>query len=349
MDFSKELPPFFYLLYIKFPLQGVIVLAESLFKKYGIAQVTIPLPFRLNHIHCYLSRQGEKDWTIIDTGLNRAESREKWRESFSHYGIIGDDIKKILLTHYHPDHLGYAGQLQDETGAGVQMGKEAYEQGIVNWTEENQKKVHKFYMQSGMEEKLVKDLIEHDRVFFSLVRPFPSVSSFIEEGNLIAIGELEFKAVHTPGHEEGHFCFYNSEEKILISGDHLLKKITPNISYLGSGDDNPLAVYLTSLEKISRLEIEFVLPGHGPIFHDAKERIFEIIRHHEERIEETFDTLAGEMSAFQVSRKLFRGGLTVHEERFAVGEAVAHLHYLLEKGEVKKTPDGNGVWYFSRC
>lgn len=321
---------------------------DQFFRKYGIAQVTIPLPFRLNHIHCYLTRQNDQDWTIIDTGLHRQETVDTWKKAFTQYGLKERDLKKIIVTHYHPDHFGYAGELQRETTADVLMGKKAYQLGKKNWTKENQKQSGQFYCQAGMEEKTVKELVEHDGGFFSMVRPFPEVTHFLQEGQQIQIGELTFRALHTPGHEEGHFCFYQPDEKLLFSGDHLLKKITPNISYLGLGDDNPLGTYLSSLEKLGELEINWVLPGHGPIFSDARERIDEIIQHHKERIIETYETIKREMTAFQISKLLFQRELTIHEERFALGETISHLAYLLAKGEIKKTPDSQGVWHYTR-
>lgn len=321
-------------------------MSEQFFKKYGIGQVTIPLPFRLNHIHCYLARQGEKDWTIIDTGLHRRETLEGWQNAFSHYGVKNKDIRKILVTHYHPDHFGYAGGLQEQTHAQVFMGQESYSRGLENWTEETHKQFHAFYGQVGMGGNTREELLQHDLGFFPMVRPFPTHPHFLQEGELFQIGELTFQAIHTPGHEQGHFCFYNSEEKILLSGDHLLKKITPNISYLGFGEENPLAIYLSSLKKIAQLEINWVLPGHGPIFSDAAERIEELLQHHEARIKETYDVLVGEMTASQICRKLFQRELTIHEERFAIGETVAHLAYLCDKGEIKKTSDSSEVWYY---
>lgn len=322
---------------------------EQFFKKYGIAQVTIPLPFRLNHIHCYLARQSKQDWTIIDTGLHRQETVDTWNKGFMNYGIKEKDIKTVIVTHYHPDHFGYAGQLQKNCKADVLMGQKAYQLGKRNWTKDNQAQSGQFYFQAGMESKTLKELVAHDGGFFPLVRPFPEVAHFLQEGQFIQIGELTFQALHTPGHEQGHFCFYQPEEKILFSGDHLLKKITPNISYLGIGDENPLDTYLSSLKKLSELEINWVLPGHGPVFTDARERIDEIIQHHKVRIRETYEAIKGEMTAFQISKVLFQRELTIHEERFALGETLSHLAYLLAKGEIKKTPDAQGVWHYARA
>jgi glyoxylase-like metal-dependent hydrolase (beta-lactamase superfamily II) len=302
--------------------------------QYGIHQVTIPLPFRLNHVNCYLACH-EGKWTIIDTGLHREETRRTWDEAFQKHGITAQDIERIILTHHHPDHFGFAGGLQDwSEGANVYMSEKAQEYAFSTWTEENFVQNQRFYLSAGMPEELVGQLKENDDTFYKLVRPFPRAIQPIIEGHTYQIGDLVYEAIHTPGHAEGHMCFYNKEEKVLLAGDHLLKKITPNISYHGSGDSNPLSTYLTSLEKILALDIALVIPGHGPVFTDAKERIEELMQHHAERLAYVLDAIKGEMTAYQISKQLFSRVLTVHEQRFAIGETIAHLHYLEEKDEI---------------
>ncbi|MED0755721.1 MBL fold metallo-hydrolase [Aneurinibacillus thermoaerophilus] len=316
-------------------------------KQYGVHQVTVPLPFRLNHVHCYLARV-ENKWTVIDTGLNREETKRTWQAAFREYGIAPEDVGRIILTHYHPDHFGYAGGLQKWTGADVYISETAQDRGLYVWTEENFERNEQFYLAAGMPEELVRKLRENDDAFYGLVRPFPEQTQIIHEGDTYRIGELTYEAIHTPGHAEGHMCFYNKEEKVLLAGDHLLKKITPNISYHGYGDPNPLRTYLASLEKIKTLEISLVVPGHGPVFTDAQERIEELLRHHEERLAFVLEQVRGEMTAYQVSQQLFSRVLTVHEQRFAIGETIAHLSYLEEKGELELCRDTTPYVYKRR-
>ncbi|MEZ2659009.1 MBL fold metallo-hydrolase [Aneurinibacillus aneurinilyticus] len=301
--------------------------------EYGIYQVTIPLPFRLNHVHCYLA-QHNGAWTVIDTGLNRDMTRETWQTAFQEHGIKPQDVENIILTHYHPDHFGYAGGMQEWTGADVYISNKSKERALFSWTAENFAYNRQFYLAAGMPDTVVEQLGENDDMFYKLVRPFPKQTKPIVEGGTYRIGELVYEAIHTPGHAEGHMCFYNKEEKVLLAGDHLLKKISPNISYHGHGDSNPLHTYLTSLEKIKALDIVLVIPGHGPVFTEAQERIEELVRHHEERLAFVLDVLDSEMTAYEISQKLFSHVLTVHEQRFAIGETLAHLNYLEEKGEI---------------
>lgn len=302
-------------------------------KQYGLYQVTIPLPFRLNHVHCYAAQQGDR-WTLIDTGLNRPETRQAWTEAFKEHGIMPEKVERVILTHHHPDHFGFAGGMQEWTGAEVYMSSEAEERAFFSWTRENFVRNQAFYTAAGVPEDIVKQLSENDDVFYELVRPFPRDVKRITEGHTYRIGELMYEAIETPGHAEGHMCFYNKEEKVLLAGDHLLKKISPNISYHGHGDANPLQTYLDSLNKIKGLDIALVVPGHGPVFTDAQERINELLHHHEERLARILDVMKGEMSAYEISEALFSRVLTVHEQRFAIGETIAHLHYLEQQQHI---------------
>lgn len=301
--------------------------------QYGLYQVTIPLPFRLNHVHCYAAHN-EGKWSIIDTGLNRPETRQAWEAAFQEHGIAPRSIERIILTHHHPDHFGFAGGMQEWSGADVYMSEEAEERALFSWTKENFMRNQSFYTAAGMPEEVVRQLGDNDDLFYGLVRPLPRDMKRIEEANTYRIGELVYEAIKTPGHAEGHICFYNKEEKVLLAGDHLLKKISPNISYHGHGDANPLQTYLTSLEKIRKLDIALVIPGHGPVFTDAQERIEELLQHHEERLAHMLDVMKGEMSAYAISQKLFSRVLTVHEQRFAIGETIAHLNYLEQQKKI---------------
>jgi glyoxylase-like metal-dependent hydrolase (beta-lactamase superfamily II) len=316
-------------------------------EKYGLHQVTIPLPFRLNHVHCYLAQNGE-GWTIVDTGLNREETRRAWEEAFSSCGIHPEkSIHSIILTHYHPDHFGYAGAMQEWTGANIHMNEAAKKIALDAWTEATFARNKRFVRAAGVPEDIAASLEENDQVFYSLVRPFPERIGALREGEHYRIGELMYEAIHTPGHAEGHICFYNKEEKILIAGDHVLKKITPNISYHGYGDENPLKTYLESLKKVHSLDVALVLPGHGPVFTDFHERVAEIICHHEERLGFILEHIKGHMTAFQISCSLFNRELSVHEQRFAMGETIAHLNYLLSEGGIQKEEDKKGILHYS--
>ncbi|MGG2026106.1 MBL fold metallo-hydrolase [Gottfriedia sp. S16(2024)] len=302
-------------------------------KGYGIYQVTIPLPFWNDNVHCYLARR-EGKWTIIDTAMNRNETRLAWEAAFNKYSIEPlRDVERILITHHHPDHFEYARELQQQTGANVFLSEKEQAVAQNNLDAES---FSRFYLTAGMPQKLVKQL----QPVNTSANRFPKNVCIIETNRLYPIGELLFEAIQMPGHSDGHICFYNSEEQILLSGDHLTRETIPYISYHGYGNKNPLSMYLETLKTMQLMEISLVLPGHGPIFMDAQERINELLHHYEERIGFVLEKITGEMSAYQVSNTLVPIGSSVLEKWIALGETNAYLSYLVAKGEIREYKDG---------
>ncbi|WAA12067.1 MBL fold metallo-hydrolase [Fervidibacillus halotolerans] len=306
----------------------------------GLKLVRLDLPFRLNHVNCLLA-EGEKGWIVIDTGLNNRYSKERWKEE-----LDGKEVSDIFVTHYHPDHFGYAGGLQQETGAKVSMPKIDAENGLKVWTDQFLKELHGHYALAGIPKSVATAMVENTREFVPRVTPYPKITHYFQEGERFQIGKLEYEVLFTPGHSDGLIVFYNRDQKVLIATDHILPKITPNISYWFHGDPNPLATYLQSLQKIEKLAVDFVIPGHGKPFYGANGRIEEIKKHHETRLNKTLDALKKKSTVYEISKVLFPNIETIHETRFAIGETVAHLEYLRLKGEIHREQKDGHFYYF---
>ncbi|PIC62743.1 MBL fold metallo-hydrolase [Sporosarcina sp. P13] len=307
----------------------------------GIEVVRIDLPFRLNHVNCFMA-EGKDGWVIIDAGLNNNYTRAKWEER-----IIGKEITDLFITHYHPDHFGHAGELQKKTNAIVSMTEIDSELGFRAWTEEHLKNFHEDYQTVGIPAEMAIKMIHNTEGFIPLVTPHPNIDRYFKEGQKVPIGKYEYEVIVTPGHSEGMVCFYNSEKNVLLSSDHILPRISPNISYWFHGDPNPLQSYISSLKKVKKLDANYVIPSHGKPFYGANDRINELIAHHEARLEETLDVIASGLSVYEACNRLFNFKLTVHESRFAVGETLAHLQYLYEAGECQREKQGT-AWIYRR-
>lgn len=306
----------------------------------GITVVTIPLPFRLNHVNCFLA-EGENGWIVIDSGLNNETTRKIWSEA------IGEkEVSRLLITHYHPDHYGYAGGLQEKTGASLSMTEIDDRAGRNAWKDEFIQQIRNYYTIAGIPDQLADEMERNTADFIPRITPYPRVDHHLQEGEKIAIGRYEYEIIFTPGHSDGLVCFYNRDKNVLFSTDHILPKITPNISYWFHGDKNPLKTYQHSLNKIKRLHADFVIPSHGRPFYGANERIDEILTHHEERLGETLDAIGTGSTVYDVCCRLFRKDLTVHEQRFALGETLAHLEYLRYEKECKREKR-EGTWYYT--
>ncbi|QRG69063.1 MBL fold metallo-hydrolase [Brevibacillus choshinensis] len=306
-------------------------------EQYGLHQVSIPLPFWNDSVHCYLGRRDGK-WVIVDTGLNTQDTQRAWEAAFARHGIDPQqDVERILLTHHHADHFGFAGVMQEWTGAPILLSDQERELAHYAWTSENF--LH-FYRSTGLPDELVLQLKETPTAFVQPVSPFPAHLQKIENGDRYQIGELEFEAIHMPGHTRGHICFYEKQHKWLISGDHFTRETIPYISYHGYGDPNPLKTYLDTLKAMKAMEIAAVLPGHGPIFYDAQERIRELTDHFEGRLALVQSYAVHGRSAYEISQKLFPSGRSVFQQWIDLGETNAYLQYLVAAGDLQAGEEG---------
>jgi glyoxylase-like metal-dependent hydrolase (beta-lactamase superfamily II) len=297
-------------------------------------RIGIPVPFPMKYIYCYLFK--EKDgYILIDAGFNYKPAKETWHEVFQKLKINPNEIKTIYLTHFHPDHSGLAGWMQQLTGATVyiheidiQMMERVFGKDSVQ-----SKQMRQMVLNHGVPQKLSEEIAEHMDKITNHVLPLPTMLPIGEE---VEFAERKWKVILIPGHSSGHIGFYQEDEKLLISGDHILDKITPNISLWPGGSQQPLHDYVDSLQKVRELGVQKVLPAHGNIIHRVNKRIDELIEHHEDRLS-AMEELAKSRTAYQIAEDIFsHKDLTPHQWRFAIAETVAHLEYLTFEKRISK-------------
>lgn len=316
-----------------------------------IYQVRVPLPFALRIANCYLLRGGE-GWTVVDTGLNLPQGQAVWQEVFEELGIRPGDIAQIVLTHVHPDHFGMAGWIQamvrQDGGREVPVKMSAREAVVVDqiWTHEmDYGEVRTVFSRCG----LPGDVLETAMSAFGRMRPLtfphPRAVEILEPGARIVMGGRSFEVILTPGHSDGHLVFYDADDGLMLSGDHVLMNITPNIGLWPNTDPDPLGRYLASLEELAASDVRLALPGHRQIIDDWRGRLEELRAHHAERLERTLAAAGGGATVYEVCGQIFEvEELTTHEIRFAVVEALAHLEYLVGRGSL--TREDGVVWRY---
>lgn len=312
---------------------------NSMLEKLGLKLVKLDLPFRLNHVNCFVG-EGEDGLKIIDAGLHNKQTVKRWEQE-----INGREVTDLLITHYHPDHFGYAGGLQKKTGARVTMSEIDANAGMNAWTDSLFNQLHESYKLAGVPDDTSTQMINNTKGFVDVITPYPTVDQYFREGEKIAIGKFEYEVIFTPGHSDGLVSFYNEESSTLLSTDHVLPRITPNISYWFHGDPNPLETYIKSLDKVHKLDAEFVIPSHGQPFHGANDRVETIKAHHNDRLEQTVEAIGAGGTVSDICKILFRKTLTIHEMRFAIGETLAHLEYLRLRGTCQRE-ERKGVWWY---
>src|SRR5699024_2850634 len=307
----------------------------------GIERITLDLPFRLNHVNCFVA-EGKNGYVVIDTGLHNAETVAHWDKV-----LEGKKVTDLYITHYHPDHFGYAGGLQKKYNARVSMSEVDADNGLSAWDDELLSKLLDNYKRCEIPTEVGQEMLDNTNTFIPLVTPYPKIDHYFQENERVQIGKYEYRVIFTPGHSDGLITFFNEDKKVLISTDHILPRITPNISYWFHGDDNPLKTYLQSLDKVRALNADYVIPSHGEPFFDANKRIDEIKVHHDNRLNEMLEIMKTNETVYDICQGMFNFELTIHETRFAIGETIAHLEYLRHKGEIDREVV-HGVWHYKQ-
>ena len=300
----------------------------------GIYQIQIPLPFALRIVNCYLLRDGD-GWTILDTGINTPEGQAVWLGAFAALNIQLRNLRRILLTHVHPDHYGMAGWLQtlaahQDHELPVYTSPKEIRQASMIWENYGTLQFSDWLITQGMPETMARAVdagLEDTRL---MTLPHPPELLPIYADDTLTIGERNFTLILADGHSDGQLMLYDADDKLMLSGDHVLMKITPNIGRWTHTDPQPLQRYLASLNNLRDLEVRLALPGHKALIHDWRGRITELLAHHEERLQHTQDALqAGNITPYDVTLVIFQHmKFTPHEWRFALAEALAHMDEL---------------------
>ena len=302
-----------------------------------IVQVQIPLPYALNIVNCYLLR-GDSGWTLLDTGLNTAPARSQWHAAFNQLDISPADIDKIVLTHMHPDHFGMAGWWQRLTEHPMPLFLPELEkpQAAYFYNERNTARYQQWLLACGVDQVTIDEVESALGSTRDATQPHPLQQDYIVAENEITMGRRRFRAIHAPGHSDGQLIFYDAEDRLLLCGDHVLMKITPNIGAWQHTMPNPLRRFFDSLQEVADLDVRLALPGHKWLITDWRGRVLELIAHHEQRLEHTLEAIeAGASTVREIAQIIFPfERFTPHEWRFAMAEALAHLQLLQEREQV---------------
>jgi len=304
----------------------------------------IPIPDNpLKATNSYAIKSSDRN-LIIDTGMNREECKEVFRESLAYLDI---DLNKtdFFITHMHADHSGLISYLASDNSQVFCSESDAQ---VINevWD------ASKIITAAKLNGFPLYNKVSENHPGYKYRNYLPVKFKIIKEDDIIRVGDFKFRCIETPGHTRGHFCLYEAEKKYLVTGDHLLHGITPNIS-LWSDENNPLKDYLNSLDKIAKLEVNLVLPGHRKLFKDHRKRIDELKQHHQFRNEEIINILQHKtLNAYQIASQM-KWDINVNcwddfpipQKWFAVGEAIAHLKYLEEMRIVSRIHN-NEIKYF---
>jgi glyoxylase-like metal-dependent hydrolase (beta-lactamase superfamily II) len=328
----------------------------------GVHWLRMPLPFALDHINLWLLRDeidGQQGWTVVDCGITSDTIKQNWESVFDTV-LDGLPVLRVIVTHCHPDHIGLAhwvcsGGDKKRWDVRLWMTLGEYMQARVMATGDGSnaggEAAARHFGRHGLNDAESLDKLRNRESYFTTFVPaIPRQYRRLREADEVKIGARSWRVVTGFGHSPEHCALYCAETGTLLSGDMVLPRISTNVSVFDiEPESSPLALYLESLGRYETMpEDTLVLPAHGKPFRGVRTRIRQLREHHDARLAEVSAACAEKPhSAADIVPLMFKRKLDIHQMTFAMGEALAHLHLLWHKGELKRSLDADGVIRFA--
>ena len=318
------------------------LVAENLY------MLRLPLPFALDHVNVWLL-EGADSWTIIDSGLGSSDCLAIWENLLSDF-LKNKPVEKLVLTHYHPDHVGLSGELVERTGATVYMSRTEWltanmlfhdTKGTLNTNMLRTFRLH------GLPDDIYEKMAKTKNIFADRCSSLPSSYQRLKHGDLIELSGSNWQCRQGQGHSPEHISLYNADRKVLIAGDHILPKITPNIPMpVAESSANPIEDYLRSLNSFKDINNDvLVLPSHRLPFKGIGIRIDQLIEHHYQRLNVLFEACDEPVSVYDILPVLFKRKLDINQMKFAMLEALSHMVYLEHEGKLTSSLNNDTYLY----
>jgi glyoxylase-like metal-dependent hydrolase (beta-lactamase superfamily II) len=337
-----------------YPLSTPPAAGETFEVSPGIHWLRMPLPFALDHINLWLL-EDDSGWTIVDTGFALDAVKTCWQTILARLAASprGGKIVRIIVTHFHPDHLGLAAWLQEHSGAPVLMTLGEYLTAHAVWHEiggHGNPSMLRQFRAHGLDAERCAALERRSGAYQRGVPSLPTAYQRLFASDELKIGAHRWQVRVGFGHSPEHAALYSPELGVLISGDMLLPKISTNVSVLAVTPlADSLADYLQSIDRYRELPAAtLVLPSHGLPFYGIENRVNALHAHHEERLLVLEESCDRPRTASELLLTLFPRDLDTHQTMFAMGEAIAHLNRLEHAGRLLRSVDGSGVVRFVR-
>ncbi|MFV3075845.1 MBL fold metallo-hydrolase [Niveispirillum fermenti] len=322
----------------------------------GIRSIRLPLPFALNHINVWVlddrTADGQPAWAVVDTGVSSRLCRSLW-EGLLEGPLADRHVSRVVVTHFHPDHIGLADWLCQRFGAPLWMSQAEWllaRMLHLDKSESFAEAEREFYASMALDPAMLAGLVERVHAYSRAVPGVPARHRRLQGGKQVRIGDTDWQIITSGGHSPEHACLYDPADRVLIAGDMVLPRISPNVSvWPADPESDPLAEFLDGLSRLRTLPQDtLVLPSHGHPFRDLHGRIDELVRHHQERLNEAEAACRDQpRTVADITRLMFHRPLDVHQMTFAAGEALAHLNHLVNTGRVTRSRRDDGVLLFA--
>jgi glyoxylase-like metal-dependent hydrolase (beta-lactamase superfamily II) len=332
---------------LRFPFPQAPAPAEAAEIAPGLLWLRFPLPFRLNHINVFLIEDAG-GWTAIDTGIANDATRGIW-ETLAAGLLANRKLKRLIVTHFHPDHIGLAGWLAERFRAPLLTTQTTYLQCLTISQSPGalDTPVYRdFYVRRGLDAGTTAIVLKQGHGYLKMVTPLPPMFERIANGDRLKIGPRTFEIITAEGHAPEQAMLYCAADKLLIAGDQVMEKISPNVSVWASDPHgDPLGLYLRSLAELkARVPNDvLVLASHHRPFFGLHERLDELAAHHAQRCAAIHEAARTPKTAAELLPVLFHKPLDPHEMSFAFSEVLAHINYMLRQGALAWAEPANGI------
>lgn len=313
----------------------------------GIHWVRMPLPISLNHINLWLLEE-QDGWTMVDTGMATEDTKVLWEDIFKRY-FGAKPVKRVIVTHMHLDHLGLAGWLVDKWGVELYMSRTEYLTSRVIAAEisgDPPESTVNFFRAAGIDDAALDEFKERFRSRSDFVSPLPSAYKRLVNNQTLQIGPHQWTVIIGEGHSPEHVCLLCKSLNIMIAGDQILPRISPNVGVRPNEPDaNPLKDWLQSCESFkNKLDKDvLVLPSHGDPFYGAHLRLQEMIDEHKAGLKDLYDFCSEPRSVTDAFPILFKSKINSGNMVIAVGEALANLNHLVASKDLEVDTCNGGI------
>jgi glyoxylase-like metal-dependent hydrolase (beta-lactamase superfamily II) len=308
----------------------------------------LPLPYRLDHVNIYLIRDGD-GWATLDTGLGTDDCRAAWLAVLDG-PLAGQSLTRMIVTHFHPDHVGLAGWLAERFGLPLFMPRPEYLYSLaLQYAPGNMgAEMHgPFYRRHGLPSEITELILSRGHEYLRRTTGVPTTYHRIRHGDTLAVGARCFDVLTGGGHALEQAMLHHPQDRLFFAADQVIARISPNVSvYAMEPDLDALGIFLRSLRALRETIAPdvLVLPGHGLPFYGLHIRVDELIAHHAQRCADIAVACRDRpLSVAEALPHVFRRELDAHQTGFAFGEVLAHMNHMLACGELALASNANGI------
>ncbi len=336
---------------IRFPVPDVPASGTAKEVGDGVLWLRFPLPFPLDHVNVYAVHDPD-GWTVFDTGIDSRLTREIWSDVLSG-PLKGKPVRRVVMTHHHPDHVGLVGWFKSEFGSEIWSTRVAWLTArmlTLDVEPSHTRESLEFLRRGGTPETIMEARTRSAPFNFAdYVHPIPVGFRRIVDGEVVQLGGRRWTVRIGGGHAPEHATFWCKEAGLILGGDQFLADISPNIGvYPTEPEADPLSDWLTSCTRFHEFadNSALVLSGHKVPYRGLSVRLDQLIDNHRSALTRLRVAAVSPKTAAECMEVLFKRQIKESEFGLALVEAIAHFNYLYRRGEVERTIRPDGAWQY---